>query len=168
MPSRIGAQNTTSPVGMVLTQADLPKIFEIGQTPDYFRLKWGNPQVNFFNKNNMTWTQGNLRASVTFNENRAEKIDYTLPTGNWSDAQVTAALEANGTGWKEDVSTTDAISHALVQGMLSIRQGKWISDQGCDATLVAATMTIRSADLVNAEAAKKLADEANKKAVPNF
>ena len=119
----------------------------------------------------MTWTQGNLRASVTFNENRAEKIDFTLPTANWSDAQVSAALDANGTGWTliPYDKNTSLVASAMVQNSgFGIRQSRWLSTQGSDAALTGLTMTIRSADLVNAEVAKKQAEEANKNAVPNF
>jgi hypothetical protein len=142
-------------------------ISSLGQPPAYFQQKWGEPVKVSKDASQMDWTQENMRTSITFKNNQAEQIRYTLSSPKWTNEQLTAALTANGGHWQMVLYTPTA-SDAATAFMASSGIARWRSDDGDEADIFGAVLTIKSAALLQAAAQAKAEDEQRRAAVPKF
>jgi hypothetical protein len=115
----------------------------------------------------MDWVQNNMRASVSFKNNQADTIVYTLQSYKWTNDQVSAALAANGSNWQM-VLYSEGASQLSTEIMASSGIARWRSTEGNEASLLGPLMTIKSAANLLADAQAKAAAEQRQKAVPNF
>jgi len=142
-------------------------ISSLGQPPAYFQQKWGQPVKVSKDADQMDWTQENMRTSITFKNNQAEQVRYTLSSPRWTNEQLTAALTANGGHWQMVLYTPTA-SDAATAFMASSGIARWRSDGGDEADIFGAVLTIKSAALLQAAAQAKAEDEQRRAAVPKF
>lgn len=146
-----------------------PTEFSINQPRRYFVAKWGPEPVGPAD----TWRVDNMTASIKFLDGQAGIIRYTLPTTKWTEAQVIAALQSNGSGWRQ-VESVPGGSAALEMGQALFRAIggpniiRFVSAEGTEATLFTTTMTIKSAAELAHEQSDREAALKKQQSVPRF
>lgn len=126
--------------------------FAIGQPRKYFLSKWGDPVGTRDN----TWNVDGLTATVRFSYGEAAVITYTTPGYDWTDDQIRAALEANGSGWKQvQAAPGESLVSEFTQGILrwfgAPSRLRYISAEGTQARVFTNTLTVESATQIALE-----------------